>query len=125
MREQLILIETARLAKEKGFGWETFRYYEDDGHLSNFWGNNNYNRIPDAFSAPTQSLLQKWLREVHKININCMWQNGHFELLFSKQAGPANHFAISEESQAAERVRHQTYEECLEYGLQVALRAIK
>lgn len=53
MKEQLVSSETAQLAREKGFDWETpvFRVRLEDTE-------NNYMR-------PSQSLLQKWLRDVH------------------------------------------------------------
>lgn len=65
IKEQLILFETAKLAKNKGFkigiGWysiDSIFYYK--GELTtNYRGDNP--------CAPTQSLLQKWLRDVHKI----------------------------------------------------------
>lgn len=66
-KEKLILFETAKLAKEKGFDWETFRYYEESGFISNFWGDKNYNQSENAYSAPTQSLLQQWFRVQHDI----------------------------------------------------------
>ena len=74
MEEQLISFETAKLAKEKGFDWICRVFYED-------WDNNELHEpiSPSDFnnehvwektiSAPTQSLLQKWLREVHDIKM--------------------------------------------------------
>ena len=56
MEEQLISFETAKLAKEKGFNWKNIEILEV--------------KSKSAFlDSTTQSLLQKWLREVHKINI--------------------------------------------------------
>jgi hypothetical protein len=49
MQEELITLETAKLAKEKGFDY--------------------FNGIYKT-QRSTQSLLQKWLREIHKIDIN-------------------------------------------------------
>tara|TARA_R110001606_G_scaffold391495_1_gene559642 strand:+ start:65 stop:349 length:285 start_codon:yes stop_codon:yes gene_type:complete len=48
MKEQLITFETAKLAKEKGF---------------------ELNGYTNDIEAPTQSLLQKWLREEHEIHL--------------------------------------------------------
>jgi hypothetical protein len=50
MEDKLISLETAKLAKEKGF-------------------NGNYGYFNEVWMAPTQSLLQRWLREVHNIHI--------------------------------------------------------
>lgn len=54
MKEQLIKIETAELAKAKGFNIplaENTKLYPETCRCT----------------TPTQALLQKWLREVHKI----------------------------------------------------------
>jgi hypothetical protein len=73
MNEQLISFETAKLAKEKGFNWKCYQAYD---WVSGFPGNthtgyNNWNKFGDGkASAPTQSLLQKWLRDTHKIHIS-------------------------------------------------------
>ena len=56
MEDTLISFETAKLAKEKGFNWKNIEILEV--------------KSKSAFlDSTTQSLLQKWLREVHKINI--------------------------------------------------------
>ena len=70
MKEELISFETAKLAKEKGYTQEWldhYEYYKEDGSLHNW----KYD-----YPAPTQSLLQKWLREVHEIHIHIeVWRN--------------------------------------------------
>jgi len=70
MYEKLIDIETAILAKEKGFD-EACSYFHGtwDGYdgvhtMDNF----NRHNTSKQFSAPTQTLLQQWLREKHQID---------------------------------------------------------
>ena len=68
--DQLILFKTAELAKEKGFNWETQAVFTDFNKVpySNPQEETPYNWNSRAgYSAPTQSLLQKWLRVIHKI----------------------------------------------------------
>lgn len=89
MTEQLISYETAKLAWEKGFIIETFfKYYdcpafEEMQHGSGkYWEDElGYEAVParlkwlfeytpqrpiDAkYNAPSQGLLQKWLRDIH------------------------------------------------------------
>lgn len=61
--------EVCKLAKEKGFDEKCYHYYqkeelESDGYF------NRYNKgVEYICSAPTQSLLQRWLREEKKIYI--------------------------------------------------------
>lgn len=71
MKEQLISSETAKLAKEKGFDEKCLFFYTGDSKelkQINLKGISNSDTISFC-SAPTQSLLQKWLREKHGIDI--------------------------------------------------------
>lgn len=72
--EVLITFKTAKLAKEKGFNWDTLHCFTDEGSIQYSSGdeddNEFYNHnIWDDFSAPSQSVLQKCLRENHGIHI--------------------------------------------------------
>jgi hypothetical protein len=73
MTDKLISFETAKLAKEKGFNIPVNGVYVDNGTLSFARDNDetdyNWNERK-GYSAPTQSLLQKWLREKHDIHVN-------------------------------------------------------
>jgi len=71
MKEQLVIFETARLAKEKGFNEETLYYFRSEHSLGKnvitYRTNTQMNVWEDTqekWSAPTQALLQKWLREM-------------------------------------------------------------
>lgn len=89
MKEKLIEFETAKLAKEKGFDIEYFNFYVKP-NCKMFGVDEKYRYYPIANSkkdkvytigkeatlnpenvltAPTQSLLQRWLREVHNKHI--------------------------------------------------------
>jgi len=66
MKEDLILFETAKLAKEKGFNLVTRHSYDGVGQfMSDQW--NKWAVHKDFCPATTQSLLQKWLREIYGI----------------------------------------------------------
>lgn len=69
MEDQLILFDTAVLADSKGFtervDWLYFKYTPNKAvKISNV--NAKVEKFK-SYSAPTQSLLQKWLRETHKL----------------------------------------------------------
>lgn len=112
MEEQLVSLDTAKLAKEKGFEvlvGEAF-YKQEDGTytegLSNYdepW----YNEI----KRPTQSLLQKWLREIHKLKIYVL-----------PNAGPL--INMRDGVIFVGELAHDSYEEALEVGLKEALKLI-
>lgn len=84
MREQRINEKTAKLAKEVGFNMELSEFYcenykglceEDEEFLvvetleRCVYDCNNEFGEGERFSAPNQSLLQKWLREVYGIHV--------------------------------------------------------
>jgi hypothetical protein len=120
MEEQLISFKTAKLAKEKGFNIPTNAVYVDNGTLSFARTNNeidyNWNER-GGYSAPNQSLLQKWLREKCNINVIsypsvCINQK-YIYLLISNL-----------ELLEAGNEKYNTYEEALEIGLREALKLI-
>lgn len=93
MKEQLISLETAKLAKLKGFKELCFHYYSEDGLQSPYLQNGSItdtdftvelddlleqhnNSFHNTESAPTQSLLQKWLRDKHNIHIHLEYLGG-------------------------------------------------
>ena len=81
MKEQLVTFDTAKFAKEKGFDIKVETFYmgdSEDNFLHNAgkkdnWNNHkcifNESELSGDYSAPTQSLLQKWFREVHNLSV--------------------------------------------------------
>ena len=135
MKEQLISRKTAKLAKKKGFNWFCFYYYDDKENLHEPYEENgsstdvefrvdlsdlleNNNHYTYRISAPTQALLQKWLRDVHMIhvdpNYNHIKSDGTFYIKYGK---------IPESCNSKEGF--DTYEAALEAGLLEALKLIK
>lgn len=76
MKEEFITLETAKLAKEKGFDEKVYREYDKSGYLRCTSKSADvvlgpYDELLKSteYPAPTQSLLQRWLRERYKIDI--------------------------------------------------------
>jgi hypothetical protein len=75
MKEGIINFETAVLAKEKGFDEECSYCYGSPStnfdYPKELTGRRSWNSVTltKFISAPTQSLLQRWLREVHNIDM--------------------------------------------------------
>ena len=72
MKDKIIDFKTAKLAKEKGFDIRCFAFFSGiTGSGSILYENNTVKSIQDSKRtlAPTQNLLQKWLREKHNIHI--------------------------------------------------------
>ena len=132
MTEQLISFETAKLAKEKGFKIPTKVMYKGNeksyGH-NNEWGIDEQ-RLDGKFpytnqqwySIPTQSFLQKWLREKHKIHIylfpldNGKWGFENNSILTNLDYIFVNYMYKGKE--------YNSYEEALEFALLGALKLI-
>ena len=137
MREDLISFETAKLAKEKKFNipCENFyiEYIDDDvADLFNYeeqrgsgYAELYRNNQEFKYSASTQSLLQKWLREVHKIDIMILPWEGTENNTVSYQYFVLNNFDEDkyDDSYVKEK-NYDTYEKSLEIGLQEALKLI-
>jgi hypothetical protein len=158
MQNEIITLETAKLAKEKGFNIPVTNYINPDGVFDcvkpttyNDDGDDNYdidelggtilqdynnveidigeietwgcyfneNGIKENYSAPTQSLLQRWLREKHNLDVIVLpklkdlgkFYGGYVD----KNDQQINHSYGS---------NFKTYEEALEEGLYEALKLI-
>ena len=137
MKEELISFETAKLAKEIGFDENTNEFYTTAGNLTGvmYYDPTPNNRTIDTewFSvlekesqayctAPTQSLLQKWLRENHKIQIMI---DPEYCNVTRDLSGYLLHVCGEYGILSVDREYYKTYEEALEAGLLEALKLIK
>lgn len=109
MEDKLITFKTAKLAKEKSFDFSE-RYYNYDGKIEPIIG-----LVSCAYPAPTQSLLQRWLREKHNIHFY-IWFNELTKKFRIESNYPEYKLDTDEE--------FDTYENALESGLQEALKLI-
>lgn len=137
MEEQVISFETAKLAKSKGC-YETniiesdgalkeniVQFYNDHGYLCTERDYNKFCCVPDdddcsEIPAPTQSLLQRWLREVCKIEVIVKsWiEGGKLVYIYSVNN-------LGNPSSYMNKHNKESYESALETGLQSALKLIK
>ncbi len=123
--ESLITIDTARSAKEKGFNLPTEHYYySGDEKYGTKEGLNKarpYNRNVYEFqyTAPFQSVLQKWLREICKVSVTVKhYTSGTYTYDIQKHNGDATGW--TKLSGFMEK-GFDKYEKALEVGLQKAL----
>lgn len=65
IHEQICTFEVAKLAREKGFNVQTFDWYDYTGNYNKGFFPHELHECPryKEYYAPTQSLLQRWLRE--------------------------------------------------------------
>lgn len=139
MEDQLISFETAKLAKEKGFAIGSKFYY--GGHGWNVGdlvqsgittcinGTNGY--FEGVCEAPTQSLLQKWLREKYNLHIEVKVQDFvqdpiyYWSIFGSRIVGFAEGLLRCKLNSSETTVKeYKTYEEALEVALLESLKLI-
>ena len=158
--EQFITLETAKLAKQAGFDWEcptfyteTFDYTNQDGtgkfefrrddNLRYRNPNDDRNSFVnhkgtlleykfEMYSAPTQSVLQRWLREVKSYNIyishtytviDCQIKS-IWEVLYEKMSFLKPNSTLILEDDLGRSLAFDTYETALEAGLKECLSLI-
>jgi hypothetical protein len=141
MRDELITFETAKLAKEKGFNIPLKKGFDSKGNIILFGKKKDYYITSDIYysndslpreentthfpkiflyTAPTQSLLQRWLREVHSINV--------YPIPSAFEEDKSYHDCRIQSFKYNINTEHcwgNTYEEALEVGLQEGLKLIK
>jgi len=135
MKEQLVSFETALLAKEKGFtitecfyGINSSMIYDVNKKAKPSYQNTQ----EDEVDAPTQSLLQKWLRDEYGIHIELRANMTKNDLTTSenymiviKDITDNRHTLYDSPQTISEKDSNTTnYEQALEQGLQEALKLI-
>ena len=139
MEDGLIKSETAKLAKEKGFDTAIEKIYDETGVITtgisgtgklvknSEWGDRG------CYSAPTQPLLQKWLREAHNIDVviaperykdgvNYIVQAQKWDLGSDEEFNP--NFTVDGSYWFNDNGEYPTYEVALEKGLEEGLKLI-
>lgn len=150
--DRIVSYKIAKLLKEKGFDWNCYAIYDtrnpngfvyeaseeathcDFDNVNIF--NNSSTEYDFLIAAPTQSLAQKWLREVHNINILVTYEFiddseiayawnivEHVEEGFNRKKDVWD-FYKSKSSITKYRMWYNTYEEALEEGIIEALMSI-
>ena len=118
MEEQLVSFEVAKLTKEKGFDWGNHQTIYSPSGKELHYDESGYS--PKVYIlAPTQSLLQKWLRDTFGWNIEIKTPDGKkgmwlYEI--HKVHGIGDYSKLN--------CAFPTYEEALEAGLLETLKLI-
>lgn len=133
MKDVIVSFNVAKLAKEKGFNEETLHFYTKpnskifgiDEKNRNYliknipkklytFGEHTVLRIENLFNAPSQSILQKWLRDVHNLHIDVCFLDHVFGYFFK-----ITDMKTNTETEAMGRFK--IYEDALEEALQKTL----
>jgi len=124
-----VKIETARLAKKKGFKVQVFKYYDTNGMT--YYGMNSTgimlgwdwnSSFKERVSAPLQSQLQAWLREKHNIH---MYTKMFHDSLEEKTTFTCDTLKLNDGRVSFKSPMLETYEDALEYALNEGLKLIE
>ena len=147
MRETRVTFKTARLANEKGFNLRQSEYFNEYADLSEIYNcqcndrdvnecscgaMESYNEGKDVIQAPTQTLLQKWLRDIHQIYVDIdidQTTYPKFCYMISRFIGNPTDLAAEEWGwenlpNGVDWGLHRSWEDSLEEGLFEALKLI-
>lgn len=141
MKNERVTFDTAKLAKEKGFDEFCDESFDENGKASGFTGydlmkkhnknsavhlintNSEEFEYPNILcTRPTQSLLQRWIREVHNIHVDV-----HPTLINKKWYPKAVNLDNTNDNILAGRLfdfHRDIFEEALDLGLYVTLKLI-
>lgn len=110
--EDYVSFETAKLLKEKGFNEQTRFCFRGDGNILH--NDESYVGYPGYYPRPTLQMAMKWLREVHNIPINVLYNSVYYHH-YKFQAC----IGAKEKSNAQ---RYDTYEEACDAGIRYCLK---
>ena len=121
IEEQYVSFETAKLLKEKGFNVATSTFYNPKKDLNVHVNSCKicYNAASVYFSAPTQAMACRWLREKHNLHIEIQFGRYEGKTWFSANIIPMDdRYLITDDNFLIE---HPTYEDALEYSIKYCL----
>lgn len=129
MKDQLIKKDLVALAKQKGFPqWgkslfdmydilrTPYIYYIDGRTDSYFFNTEPQNRIG---VRPTQTMMCRWLREKHRIIVECSTNKYGLNIVKLRK------FNVNNILQSSGTKRFVDYEEGIDYGIEKALKYLK
>lgn len=141
LRENMLNTTNGYYGEEVTFEYEDLIENWNDGFLtkkdgSRCFGCSKSNGYLETYSAPTQALLQKWLREVHEVHVEIIVNYEQRNQTRSYRVGIIHITQLSSrrflqttfirpENDKNEFIEFSTYEEALEDGLFEALKLIK
>lgn len=129
MTETIVSLETAKLLKRKGFNeFYALAYADEDLHLMSLNTKNSFiDELGFGYSAPSQSITAKWLRERHEINVSVLRMTERYggAVSDSNLLKYFWHIQIPNRQSIVDAgVYYLTYEEAFEQGIKEALKHI-
>lgn len=127
--EQYVSFETAKMLKEAGFDGlcQAFYYRARNGRRTLYLLSSiGYSDSPNEYLAPTQAMAARWLREVHNVHVQVEVHKSFHDTekviwiydLYVK----VNDCYVEREPWKNTDGVYYSYEECLEAGIQDAIK---
>ena len=119
IHEEICTYEVCKLAKEKGFNVPTNYAYNDNCRKAMYMELclNRNTKDSRSISAPTQSLLQRWLREEKGYYVYPYYDNNEFKWTYSIREKTGDMWILL----VGETPNFDKYEEAMEAGLKFVL----
>ena len=125
IEEQFVSFDTARMLKEAGFHIPCIKVYNKHSKNLDAWSypvdSNQHTRY---YSAPTQALAARWLREVHRIVVDVAYIPPHVGRdVWQDFVGGMDDMVWPGDYEPSDR-KYETYEEALEAGISFAFKKL-
>ena len=126
IEEQFVSFETAKMLKEAGFDVECDWFYINDGSVDTgivvrSTSTRDHNMGTGFLSRPTQSLAERWLREVYNVAIYSLYDDDMEQWFYVVDAFTKNPVINGFQSGS----EYDDYESAFEDGLREAIKLIK
>lgn len=125
MEEEKVIFETAKLAQEKGFDEISETMFVVNEHQVREQSSGKpYWTGETTIYRPTKSVLQKWLRKIHKINVGMTFhQSNGSDITYDY----CLHYPYGSQTKVTRwsQKNFLSYEDALEEALQEGLKIIK
>lgn len=122
IEESYVSFDTAKLLKDIGFNVPVNTSYSEDRNPEYDLFPNNFNKLQDKFSRPTQALAARWLREVHKLHV---FAKRIYEYALDKFSWGYYIQSSNYEYCKNFEIGFDEYEQAMEDGLREAIKLIK
>ena len=119
IHEEICTYEVCKLAKEKGFDVPTHHAYNENCRKAMYMELclNRNTKDSRPISAPTQSILQRWLREEKGYYVYPYYDNNEFKWTYSIREKTGDMWILL----VGETPNFDKYEEAMEAGLKFVL----
>ena len=119
IHDEICTYEVCKLAREKGFDVQTFDWYDYTGNYNKGFIPHKLHECPryKEYYAPTQGLLQRWLREEKGYYVYPYYDNNEFKWTYSTREKTGDMWILL----VGETPNFDEYEEAMEAGLKFVL----